>query len=92
MLVWRKYGIVPATEYAGVLAPDGRHDDEAMVAEMRAYLKHINEHEIYDMKLALASLQLIMGPAHGPTAREIRPRRCGTDTATIPRRRAQIEP
>jgi bleomycin hydrolase len=60
MLVWRKYGIVPATAYAGVLAPDGCHDDEAMVAEMRAYMEHIKEHQIYDEQLVLASLRLIM--------------------------------
>jgi len=60
MLVWRKHGVVPASAYAGVLTPEGRHDDEAMVAEMRAYLAHIKENEIYDEELVLASLRLIM--------------------------------
>jgi bleomycin hydrolase len=65
MLVWRKYGIVPAEAYSGVLDPGGRHDDVEMVSEMRAYLEHVKEADRWDEDLVLASLRLIMNKHMG---------------------------
>jgi bleomycin hydrolase len=60
MLVWRNYGIVPAEAYRGARRPDGRYDDEDMVAEMKAYLEHVKKYGLWDEELVLASLRLIM--------------------------------
>jgi bleomycin hydrolase len=60
MLVWRSHGVVPAKAYRGTLDPDGRYDDEDMVAEMKAYLEQIKKHELWDEELVLTSLRLIM--------------------------------
>jgi bleomycin hydrolase len=60
ILVWRKYGIVPAEAYAGELDPQGRYDHSEMVEEMRKYLRYVKENDYWDEDLVLSSLRLIM--------------------------------
>jgi bleomycin hydrolase len=60
MLVWRKYGVVPATAYRGETRPDGRYDHSEMTAEMKQYLQYVYDHDEWDETLVLASLRLIM--------------------------------
>ena len=60
IMVWRKYGIVPAEVYQGELDPDGRYDHSEMVKEMKNYLEHIKDNDIWDEELVLSSLRLIM--------------------------------
>ncbi|HVP35700.1 MAG TPA: C1 family peptidase [Terriglobales bacterium] len=60
MLVWRKYGIVPAEAYKGELDPDGRYDHSEMIAEMSSYLDQVKEKNLWDEELVVASLSLIM--------------------------------
>jgi bleomycin hydrolase len=58
--VWRKYGIVPALVYKGVLAPAGRHDHSEMVAEMKAHLDYVSERNFWNEEQSLTILKLIM--------------------------------
>jgi bleomycin hydrolase len=38
LIIWEKYGIVPAEAYTGLIAGEDRHDHRAMTREMRRYL------------------------------------------------------
>ena len=60
MLIWSRYGIVPAQVYGGELDADGRYDHSEMVKEMEAYLEHIKENDLWDEDVVLSSLALIM--------------------------------
>lgn len=60
IMIWRQYGIVPAEAYKGELDPDGRYDHSEMVAEMKAYLRLVKDHDLWDEDLVLASLRLIL--------------------------------
>lgn len=60
ILVWRKYGVVPAETYKGELDNDGLYDHSEMVSEMNSYLKYVKENGLWDEDLVLSSLKLIM--------------------------------
>jgi bleomycin hydrolase len=61
MLVWDKYGIVPAEAYKGELDADGRFDHSEMAAEMQKYLDYVKLNNFWDEEeLVLSSLKLIM--------------------------------
>ena len=66
ILVWRKYGIVPAEAYKGELDPEGRYDHSEMIEEMKSYLEYIKENNLWDEGLVLSSLRLIMDEYMGP--------------------------
>ncbi|UCD37869.1 MAG: peptidase C1 [Fidelibacterota bacterium] len=60
MMVWDRYGIVPAGVYKGELDEDGRYDHEDMTPEMISYLGYLKHSDLWDEDLALSSLRLIM--------------------------------
>jgi len=60
ILVWRKYGAVPAGAYKGALDADGRYDHSEMVAEMQSHLRYIKDNDLWDEEFVLSSLRLIM--------------------------------
>ena len=60
MQVWSRYGIVPADAYRGTVDPDGRYLDAPLLVEMKAYLDHVKQHELWDEELVVNSLRLIL--------------------------------
>ncbi len=66
IMIWRKYGAVPASSYKGELNPDGRYDHSAMTAEMKSYLEYVKAHDYWDEDVVLASLRVIMDKYMGP--------------------------
>ncbi len=60
ILVWRKYGVVPAESYKGELDADGRYDHSEMTEELQGYLDYIKDNDFWDEELVLSSLRLIM--------------------------------
>ena len=60
IMVWRKYGIVPAGAYKGELDETGRYDHSEMASEMKSYLKYVKDNDFWDEELVLSSLRLIM--------------------------------
>lgn len=66
ILVWRKYGIVPAEAYKGKSDADGRYDHSEMITEMKNYLEHVKKNDLWNEELVLSSLRLIMDKYMGP--------------------------
>lgn len=60
LMIWRKYGIVPAADYKGELNPDGRYDHSEMTKEMKDYLAYVKERNYWDEGTTIASLRAIM--------------------------------
>lgn len=60
MQIWPRYGIVPAEAYRGTLDPQGRYQDAPLLAEMKAYLDYVKQHDLWDEELVVASLRLIL--------------------------------
>jgi len=63
--IWRKYGIVPAEVYKGVLAKDGRHDHSEMFRKMKDYLEFIKEHNYWDEEEVISHIKLILNKYMG---------------------------
>ncbi len=66
MKIWKQYGIVPAEVYKGILEEDGLYDHSEMVSEMKAYLKHVKEHNLWNEEQVIDSLKIIMNKYMGP--------------------------
>jgi bleomycin hydrolase len=58
--IWKKYGIVPASEYTGLLNGRKYHNHEAMVGEMKSYLESLKANSAWDEETAVATVQSIM--------------------------------
>lgn len=64
--LWAQYGAVPAEAYRGTRDAGGRHDDEELADEMKAYLELVRSHELWDEDLVVAALRLILDKHMGP--------------------------
>jgi bleomycin hydrolase len=60
LIIWRKYGIVPAEAYTGLIEGEKRHDHRAMTREMRRYLEHCREHAYWDEEQVVAHIRTIL--------------------------------
>jgi bleomycin hydrolase len=60
IMIWRKYGVVPAASYKGELNPDGRYDHSEMTQEMKDYLAYVKEKNYWEEDTVIASLRAIM--------------------------------
>lgn len=60
LLIWPRYGVVPAEAYRGTLDPDGRYCDGPLVTEMKGYLDYVKEHDLWDEELVVSTLRLIL--------------------------------
>ena len=60
LIIWEKYGIVPAEAYTGLIAEEDRHDHRAMTREMRRYLEHCREHGYWDEEKVVAHIRFIL--------------------------------
>ncbi|MCX6254488.1 MAG: peptidase C1 [Bacteroidia bacterium] len=58
--MWKKYGIIPESDYTGLL--DGRKypNHEAMIKEMKSYLESIKANSSWDEETAIATIKSIM--------------------------------
>ncbi len=69
--IWKKYGVVPATDYTGLL--DGRkyHNHADMAAEMTSYLTSLKTNSSWDEEAALATIKSILNHYMGEPPSEI---------------------
>jgi bleomycin hydrolase len=58
--IFQRYGAVPAAAYRGVTRKDPRHNHTALSKAIRRYLRHVKRGGVWDEKLALASVRLIL--------------------------------
>ena len=70
--VWRTCGVVPEEAFPGVRSKDGRHDHEAMAAEMKAYLAYCKANNFWDEAQILDALRGIMNKTMGAPPAEVK--------------------
>ena len=58
--VFRRYGAMPLAAYSGLPGKDKRHNHVALAKAIKAYLGHLKTSGVWDEKLALASIRLIL--------------------------------
>ncbi|RMF08563.1 MAG: peptidase C1, partial [Candidatus Neomarinimicrobiota bacterium] len=68
--MWKQYGCVPREIYPGVLREDGRFDHTELFQRLRAYLDWVEEKELWDEDLVLASVRLILNETLGEPPRQ----------------------
>jgi bleomycin hydrolase len=57
---WKKYGIVPAADYNGLLPGQVYHNHEAMVKEMTSFLNSLKETNNWNEELAVSTIRSIL--------------------------------
>jgi bleomycin hydrolase len=69
--IWKKYGIIPESDYTGLL--DGRkfHSHEDMMKEMKNYLESLKINSAWDEETAIATIKSIMNHYMGEPPVEI---------------------
>jgi len=60
LIIWKRYGVVPAEVYTGLGAGGTRHNHREMAAEMRTYLEFVKEHGHWDEEAAIAHIRQIL--------------------------------
>lgn len=60
LIIWEKYGIVPAEAFTGLAGGLERHDHRAMTAEMRSYLEYCKELGLWDEEVVIAQIRRIL--------------------------------
>ncbi len=60
LIIWEKYGIVPAEVYTGLVGGNERHDHRAVTAEMRSYLEYCEEHGYWDEEAVIGHIRGIL--------------------------------
>lgn len=60
IIVWKKYGIVPAEAFTGLTDGRTRHNHKEMAGEMRRYLEFAGEQGYWDEKAAIAHIRQIL--------------------------------
>lgn len=58
--IWKKYGVVPASAYSGVLPGQKVHDHEALITEMQAYLNSLKRDNAWNEDAAIATIRSIL--------------------------------
>ncbi|MFO7370187.1 MAG: C1 family peptidase [Bacteroidales bacterium] len=69
--IWKKYGVVPATDYTGLLNGRKYHNHEAMAKEMKDYLASLKENSAWNEETALATIRSILNHYMGEPPSEI---------------------
>jgi bleomycin hydrolase len=70
--VWKTYGIVPESAYAGVLDKNGLHDHAPMVEEMKAYLAYCKANNYWDEPQIISAIKGIMNKTMGEPPAEVK--------------------
>ncbi|MEN8152924.1 MAG: C1 family peptidase [Acidobacteriota bacterium] len=63
--IWKKYGIVPASVYSGVLQKDGLHDHAPLMRELKNYLSYIKKNGLWDKEDNIGHIKLILNKHMG---------------------------
>ncbi len=58
--IWKKYGVVPAAEYSGMLPDQKYHDHKLMHTEMQSYLLNCVKTNYWDEDAILANIKSIL--------------------------------
>jgi bleomycin hydrolase len=69
--IWKKYGIVPASDYSGLLEGRKYHNHEVMAAEMKSYLASLKANSAWDEEDAVATIRAILNHYMGEPPSEI---------------------
>ena len=69
--VWKKYGIVPESDYTGLLDDRKFPNHEEMITEMKAYLHSLKTNSAWDEEAAVATIKSIMSHYMGEPPSEI---------------------
>jgi Aminopeptidase C len=69
--MWKKYGIIPESDYTGLPVSRKFHNHEDMIAEMKAYLKSLKANSAWDEEVAVTTIKSIMKHYIGEPPSEI---------------------
>jgi len=69
--IWKKYGVVPADAYTGLLNGRKYHNHEVMVNEMKTYLGSLKTSAFWDEEAAVATIKSIMNHYIGEPPTEV---------------------
>jgi bleomycin hydrolase len=64
-LIWKQYGIVPASAYAGLPPDRDKYDDSEMTAEMTRYLAFAKDHGYWDEATVIGGIRAILDRVMG---------------------------
>lgn len=70
-VIWKKYGIVPESDYTGLMEGRKFHNHEAMITEMKTYLQSIKTNSAWDEEMAVSTIKSIMNHYMGEPPAEI---------------------
>jgi bleomycin hydrolase len=69
--MWNKYGIIPESDYQGLLDDRKFHNHEPMIKEMKNYLESVRELSAWDEQAVIATIKSIMKHYMGEPPSEI---------------------
>jgi|WetSurSiteA1Bulk_404760.scaffolds.fasta_scaffold00020_22 bleomycin hydrolase len=69
--IWKKYGVVPAEAYTGLLNGRKYHNHELMIEEMKSYLESLKANSGWNEEAAIATIKSIMNHYLGEPPAEI---------------------
>jgi bleomycin hydrolase len=69
--MWKKYGIVPESDYSGLPVSRKFHNSEDMVTEMKAYLQSLKAGSAWNEEAAITTIKSIMNHYMGEPPTEI---------------------
>jgi bleomycin hydrolase len=69
--MWKKYGIIPESDYTGLPVSRKFHNSEEMITEMKAYLQSLKASSAWDEEAAVATIKSIMKHYIGEPPSEI---------------------
>jgi bleomycin hydrolase len=59
-IIWKKYGVIPASAYSGLAPGKDKYDDEDMATEMRRYLEFAKDHNYWDEGIVTSQIRAIL--------------------------------
>jgi bleomycin hydrolase len=59
-IIWKKYGVVPASAYSGLAQGKDKYDDEVMTAEMSGYLEFAKNDNYWDEGTIVSQIRAIL--------------------------------
>ena len=69
--MWKKYGIVPESDYSGLPVSRKFHNSEDMITEMKAYLQSLKAGSAWNEETAITTIKSIMNHYMGEPPTEI---------------------
>jgi bleomycin hydrolase len=69
--MWKKYGIIPESDYTGLPVSRKFHNSEEMITEMKAYLQSLKANSAWDEEATVATIKSIMKHYMGEPPSEI---------------------